>query len=217
MVESKAPSGIFNKEYILKALLSLLFFLVIGCGGGSTDSVEDSQNGSFVEPVLRNSLINIALPSNGTTISASYDQVSAQNVVDGDVTGAFTWSGNLTADYLELDFGEVAYLDSIKIYADPIFFPNFSGVPWIVEVSEDGDQWLRAFFFGIPPSGERGISCDSMRLVTAEKSMFCPYGDETSQFSFGGIDARFLRITIIEPDAAEVLSTFLYEIEIWGI
>lgn len=192
-----------------------LLTLTISCGGGSSSSNPESTSGTtFID---RGSLINVALPIFGTSTSASYDETNASNLADEDTTAAFTWSGNITGDYVEFDFGALVYIDLIKIFGNPIFVPNFDGTPWIVEVSENKTDWRRTFFFGIPPAGSTAISCNSINVTPPENSITCPFNDGTGDFSFGGIDARYLRITITEEDAASVLSTFLFEVQVIGV
>ena len=91
----------------MKYLVLLVASLVLSaCGGGSSSG----GPGTIVQkPVER----NVALSSGGASVSTSYDEGSAEYAIDGDASESLYWSGNITDDFLMIDFGSVVEISDL--------------------------------------------------------------------------------------------------------
>lgn len=118
--------------------------LLAACGGDSQDYSVSTQ-------------INVALPVNGATVTATYDPlVTAAFVNDGDsTTAANFWAGNVTGDTVTIDFGQLRSVKSVTVYTNDTSFNSTSPAKYI-EVSANNTSWQKT---AQPTSGD--IACSS--------------------------------------------------------
>ncbi len=113
---------------VLKSLsfITLLSF-VCACGGGSGD--EDSLRSSTDSNVARSG-----------EVSASFNEDDADLVNDGVTSGLF-WGGNIASDFVQIDFGELKSVSSVRVFTNATGFDSMNPDKWI-ELSEDGLNWM---------------------------------------------------------------------------
>lgn len=198
---------------------SLVFFLALmsACGGGESGG---SSGEPEREKPFRASSVLLTSADNGATISATYDNEHALDVVDGDISEATYWVGNITGDSLEIDFGKVVHLSDITIYASNVFTGRND--IWVVELSDDQVNWTRTFVSG--GGNPDYLYCNAAAFIPAENKMVCNYdviserNDSANCYyaDIEGVQSRYMRIRITESDASEIPHIKIYEVEVRG-
>lgn len=108
-------------------LAALVAFGISACGGGSGAN-DDFLRGSHDQ--------NIALASSGSLATASYDNDNAYLVNDGDQTTSLYWAGNVTDDYVTINFGSEKQLSELTVYTN-----STPPSDWLLELSNNGIAW----------------------------------------------------------------------------
>jgi hypothetical protein len=176
----------FRRVFLLT--ISCLFFLT-GCGGSSSDDTV------FLGEKID---INVALASNASTVSTSYDNQQSK-VIDGDTSTSEYWSGNVTNDSVTVNFGRIRYLKEIRIYTnEPIF--NAITPNRLIELSSNGTDW-----FTTAQANGGDISC--LSLLPATNKITCTYASRQQ--------ARYLRFTTTKINLNAGLVN-VYEMEAIG-
>ncbi len=160
--------------------------LLAGCGGEGQDYSVSTQ-------------INVALPVNGATVTASYDPlVTAAFVNDGDsTTVANFWAGNIPGDTVTIDFGQLRSVKSVTVYTNDTTFNAVSPEKYI-EVSANNTNWQKT----VQPAGG-DIACSSL-LANAVR-MHCAFSAAQS--------IRYFRVRI---DSATPADQRIIEMEALG-
>jgi len=83
---------------------------------------------------------NVALTSNGATMTATYNQESAAYVGDGDTTTSTFWAGNVAGDHVTVDFGQVAKVSDVTVFTNNTSYSS-SNPAVQVQLSLDGQSW----------------------------------------------------------------------------
>lgn len=179
----------------MKSILVLFFsFILASCGGASSSggAPDHTANPGGRDPA------NVALESEGASVSATYDEVGAEYVIDGSTSTSFFWSANITSDSLTIDFGSVFALSEITIYTNDLSFST-SAPSKVVEISQDASNWLTT-------SQITGGDVPCVNSNTGNGRMVCEFGAVQS--------ARYLRLTITAENSPELIQ--IYEIEAVG-
>ncbi len=145
----------FKKDFEMKLISILLTLsLLTACGGGGSDHSTTSNTITG----------NLALPSNGAKVTASYDENSAASVTDGDSTTSLYWAGNIADDAVTVNFTSLAEVTELSIYLNDLSLDTSDPNKYI-EISKDGEAWsATAQFSGGEPCssfslGEGKINC----------------------------------------------------------
>jgi hypothetical protein len=170
----------FKNQLIYFGLSSLL--LLSGCGGSG------SENTEFLGG---NSDINVALASNGSSISTNYDNQQSK-VIDGDTSTSESWAGNAINDYVKIDFKKTRFLKEIKIFTND----NANQANKRIEISTDNSTWKTT-----AQSSGNDIDCTSFSTNTT--NITCTYSSRQQ--------ARYLRFTTLTTDLLNI-----YEIQAFG-
>src|SRR6218665_1120093 len=111
-----------NKGICLSVLCAVAFLLT-ACGGGGGDS----GDGASTTPTAATP-VNVALPANGASLSATYGLGSIAGFVnDGDSTTTTNfWTGNITGDTVTIDFGKLRNVTSVTVYTNNTSFNSGS-------------------------------------------------------------------------------------------
>ncbi|GAA3920918.1 discoidin domain-containing protein [Litoribacillus peritrichatus] len=187
---------------ILKTIALLAVATLYGCGSGGSGSGSGlSSQPSGGSNVIR----NLSLPENGATVTASYDADGARSTVDEDKTAAAFWSGNISNDYIQIDFGQTSQITEINVYTNRLTLGGDD--VWIFEVSNDGVNWERAL---MPNDNDPATySCGTTQLSFGESRVRCVNISPI-------LKARYARLTVTEADASNVAVMRFYEIEVIG-
>lgn len=119
----------------LPALVALSLLLA-ACGGGG-DEASSSSAGASAPPAA----VNVALPANGASASATYGGVTANFVNDGDSTTTTNfWTGNVADDAVTVDFGRLRQVTEISVYTNDTSFSSLNPAKYI-ELSADNSTW----------------------------------------------------------------------------
>ncbi len=182
-----------------KALISLAVIGLVGCGGGGgstgTSTSSNSTSSKIKQTNSQTVKKNVALASNGATVTATYDVDSAQKVIDGDTSTSIHWSGNISNDSVTVDLGSVITLQDLTIYTNDTTFSTSSPTK-IVEISSDGTSWkTTAQLVG----GD--VACQSVSLGNGK--IFCAFVDNQN--------VRFIKVKITTTSDVGLIN--IYEIE----
>ncbi|MEJ2041889.1 MAG: discoidin domain-containing protein [Reinekea sp.] len=176
-----------------KLTLILLCFYLFSCGSESNNDTQESSGQQTTQPD-----INLASEANGASVTASYDQDSAQFVIDGDSTTSLYWSANVTDDFFTIDLGRTASVSAITVYTNDTSYSS-QNPSKIVEVSNDGVTWLETVnAFG----GDLRCSSSS----TGSGRIYCKLSENYSM--------RYLRLTITATTDPGLIQ--IHEVEIMG-
>ena len=136
--------------------ISLILGLLTACGGGG--SAHNTSSNSITG--------NLALPTNGAEVSATYDEDSAAFTTDGDNTTSLYWAGNIADDAVTVNLSSVADVTEISIYTNDL---SLSSNPnKYIEVSKDGEAWSATaqLFDSVIPCTE---------LALADGKIYCKF------------------------------------------
>jgi hypothetical protein len=176
-----------------KLTLILLCFYLFSCGSESNNDTQESSEQQTTQPD-----INLASEANGASVTASYDQDSAQFVIDGDSTTSLYWSGNVTDDTFTIDLGRTASVSAITVYTNDTSYSS-QNPSKIVEVSSDGVTWLETVnVFG----GD--LPCSNS--ATGSGRIYCELSENYSM--------KYLRLTITATTDPGLIQ--IHEVEIMG-
>ena len=179
----------FKNKLLYLGMMSLLF--ISGCGGSGSGS-EDT---TFINGQTD---INVALAINGSSASANYNDIQASKVIDGNTGISESWAGNISEDFVTIDFGKVRSLSRITIYtSDTTFNPNSPNKR--IELSTDisnSSNWKTT-------AQESGGDINCNTLFRTTQTIACSYSTR--------IDARYIRFTSLTSDLLNV-----YEIQATG-
>jgi hypothetical protein len=138
-------------------------------------------------------------PVSATASSASLPRYSTDNIIDGNPLTAWSAFSFVRKDqYITLDLGAMKRLSGLNMYASKMFGTDFFPTDFQIEISRDNSAWASVGKeWGYTPPFQP------------------PYADE---WEFGGINCRYVRITITK---AKTLFLFLHlaqiaEIEVYG-
>lgn len=171
----------------LKAIGLVSVLGLVACGSES-----ESDQGLKTKEVTQ----NVALTSNGATMSATYNQESAAYIGDGDTTASNFWAGNIADDHITVDFGQVAKVADVTVYTNNTSFSS-SNPAVQVELSVDGLSWKTTM---VPSFGSSDIACPT--YTSGSGKLSCTFASAES--------AQYLRIT------TNAASVFIYEVEATG-
>ena len=175
-----------DREMKMKYVIVMALSLLLGACGGSGSPIDPLPPG---DPLVER---NVALASDGATVSTNYDEGSAEYVIDGDTSQSLYWSGNITDDFLKIDFGSVVELLDLTIFTNDLTFSTFNPSK-VIEISVDGNSW---FTTGSLVGGD--IPC--LNSTTGQNRIFC---------EFDGVEsARYLRVTITSEDSPGLIKIF---------
>ncbi len=179
-------------------LSALLVTLLTACGGGggggSTPS--NSTPGGGVTPPQND--VNVALASQGATATATYDNGNADLVNDGDTTVANFWAGNISGDYVTVDFGSSKNVASITVYTNDTGFSS-NNPNKVIEVSNNGTTWLTTADL---TGGD--LRCSSLSMGNGR--IACTFENRT--------DLRYVRFTVTAQNNVGLIH--VYEIQAQG-
>lgn len=163
-----------------------LVLMLSACGS-------ESEESSATKEVTH----NVALSSNGASMTATYNQESAANVGDGDTGTSTFWAGNIAGDQVTVNFGRVAKVTDVTVYTNNTSYSS-SNPAVQVELSLNGQSWKTTMIpsFG----GGADIGCPTWNAGSGKLS--CTFSSEES--------AQFLRITTNSG------SVSIYEVEATG-
>lgn len=120
-----------------------LSMTLAACGGGSSSDsgtgggAPAAGGGSPATPV------NVALPANGASVTATYGGTTANFATDGDTTTtANFWAGNVADDAVTVDFGKLRTVSNVTLYTNDTSFSSGSPAKY-VEVSTDKTTWKK--------------------------------------------------------------------------
>lgn len=174
-------------EFKVIGLVSVLG--LVACGSGS-----ESDTGQKI--VTKQITQNVALTSNGATMSATYNQESAAYIGDGDTTSSTFWAGNIADDQVTVDFGQVAKVADVTVYTSDTSYSS-SDPAVQVELSVDGQSWKTTM---VPSFGSSDIACPT--YTSGSGKLSCTFASVEN--------ARYLRIT------TNAASVSIYEVEATG-
>lgn len=118
--------------------LAALSLLLSACGGGSGGG---GTSAAPPAPAAATGPVNVALPANGATVSATYGGTTANFVNDGDsATTTNFWTGNVADDAVTIDFGRLRQVTEVTVYTNDLSFSSSSPKKYI-EVSADNITW----------------------------------------------------------------------------
>ncbi len=161
--------------------ISISSLLLAGCGGSDSD---DKFLGGSND-------INVALASNGASATATYDNGSAPNVIDGDPTAATDWAGIVSGDSVQINFGQLRYLKEIKIHTNDSSPSNKR-----IEISTDNAVWKTT-------AQNSGVDIPCTTYITNSTSITCTYSSRQQ--------IKYVKFTTLTTDLLNV-----YEIEATG-
>lgn len=141
-----------------------------GSGGGAPSGASNTKEVTH----------NVVLTSNGSSISSSYNDVSAKYIADGDTTTSNFWAGNISGDNLVIDFGQAAKLSDISVYTNNTSY-NSSNPAVKVELSMDKQAWKLT----MNPYGASDIACPTW--IVGNGKISCKFSSDES--------ARYIRVT----------------------
>lgn len=167
-----SSSYALSTKIIFTTLLTGALFLLSACGGSSSDSEESNFLGGTTDS-------NVALASAGAVASANYNGVVAGKVIDGDTSTSEFWSGNVTNDFVSIDFGQTRSIIEIYIYTSDTSF-NSAQPNKLIELSADGNNW-----FSTAQLSGGDISCQNFSLNATR--IYCRFSARQ--------DVRFFKFT----------------------
>ena len=164
--------------------ISLIFGLLTACGGGG--SAHNTSSNSITG--------NLALPTNGAEVSATYDEDSAAFTTDGDNTTSLYWAGNIADDAVTVNLSSVADVTEISIYTNDLSF-NLTNPNKYIEISKDGEAWSAT-----APVSNSGVSC-----------MDSSFGDGKIYCKFSQVqEIQYVRVRVMNGQIN------IHEIEVMG-
>lgn len=173
-----------------KLLLVLSCTALTACGGSS--SPDDDTSGDVVAEK------NVALASNGGTVTAGYDQAGAANVIDGDTTDAKSWTGSAVNDAVTVKFDKAYDVSTIVVYTNHLSTDSSDREKYI-EISSDGSTWKEtALAFGAD------VACSSYSASASESKISCSYN--TAQ------NIQYVRVRLAKANS----TVNVYEIQATG-
>lgn len=175
-----------------KLLLVVSCTALTACGGSSSSTTSgDTSGGVTVEK-------NVALASNGATVTASYDQAGAANVIDGDKTSAKSWTGSAANDAVTVKFNKPYDVSSIVVYINHQSTISGDREKYI-EISSDGSTWKEtALAFGAD------VGCSSYSASASENKISCSYSKAQN--------IQYVRVRLAKANS----KVNIYEIEATG-
>lgn len=167
--------------------VAIITLALAACGGGGSSTSTSSASAPSAS-----SPINVALEANGASVSASYGGPTANFVNDGDsATTTNFWAGNVTDDYVAIDFGRLRNVSEITVFTNDTSFSSSDPAKYI-EVSADGSAWkTTAQAFG----GD--ISCTT--YVAGSGKIRCVFPSAQSIRYFR------VRVTAVSPAAEQIV------------
>ena len=165
-----------KSRYIISLCASAL--LLSACGGTGDDLIGSRYD------------INVALASSGSSVTANYDQDSADNVIDGDNSTASDWAGNASNDNLKIDFGQLRQISQIKIFSNGIS-NNMR-----IDLSSNNSTWFDTL-------QNAGVDIPCTTVTSNSTSITCDFAERKP--------VRYLRFTALTNSLLNV-----YEIEVTG-
>lgn len=174
-----------------KLLLVLSCTALTACGGSS--SPDDNTSGDVVAEK------NVALASNGATVTAGYDQTGAANVIDGDTTSAKSWTGSAANDAVTVKFDKAYDVSTIVVYTNHLSTDSGDREKYI-EISSDGSTWKEtALAFNADVACSRSYSASA-----SESKISCSYN--TAQ------NIQYVRVRLAKANSG----VNVYEIQATG-
>lgn len=174
-----------NTPLALAAALTSL--LLTACGGGGGGGGNDNSR-AFSTPE-----VNVAAASNGAKATATYNNATAKNLIDGDV--ATTWISD-DGSTITVDFGTTRSITKIVLRKVDSSVTLGSNPDILVELSENGSTWTASNMSVY--SG--GIPCTSINS-----------GRTVSTCEMAARNARAIRVTTQNGKSFE-----LQELEVTG-
>lgn len=179
-----------------KLLLVLSCTALTACGGGSSSSSStttsgDSSTSAAVEK-------NVALASNGATVTAGYDQTGAANVIDGDTTSAKSWTGSAANDAVTVKFDKAYDVSTIVVYTNHLSTDSGDREKYI-EISSDGSTWKETAL-----AFNADVACSGYLASASESKISCSYN--TAQ------NIQYVRVRLAKANS----TVNVYEIEATG-
>ncbi len=127
------------QERMLATVLGTLLLAACGGGGGGESSSAAGTPSTPVPAVP----VNVALPANGATVSATYGGSTKDFVNDGDTTTTTNfWAGNIGGDTVTVDFGKLRNVTDVTVYTNDTSFSSSNPSKYI-EVSADNASWKK--------------------------------------------------------------------------
>lgn len=178
----------------MKKLLLVVSCTALTACGGSSSSTTTSGDTSGSVSVEK----NVALASNGGTVTADYDEAGAANVIDGDTTSAKSWTGSATNDAVTVKFDKAYDVSSIVVYINHQSTISSDREKYI-EISSDGSTWKETAIL----SGA-DVACSSYLASASESKISCSYN--TAQ------NIQYVRVRLAKANS----SVNVYEIQATG-
>lgn len=151
-------------------LIMMTTMLLQACGGGG-----DAPPAAAAAPAST-AAVNVALPSNGASVSATYGAGSIDGFVnDGDSTTTTNyWAGNISGDSVTIDFGRIRSVESVTVYTNDLSFSSASPKK-VIEVSLDGNTWLKTAQI---TGGD--IACPTFTTSSSTGRIYCAFASAQS-------------------------------------
>jgi len=174
----------FKKDFKMKLIsISLILGLLTACGGGGSGHSTSSNSITG----------NLALPTNGAEVSATYDEDSAAFTTDGDNTTSLYWAGNIADDAVTVNFGSVAEVTEISIYTNDLSFDSTNPNKYI-EISIDAETWNTTGLTSVD------VTCSEFSI--GDGKVFCKFKEMQ--------EIQYVRVRVMNGDIN------IYEIEVMG-
>jgi hypothetical protein len=141
---------IFMNRQLRLLCLAFTPLILAACGSDSS-----SSSTTTAPPAVAPATVNVALPANGASVSATYGSGSTDNFVnDGDSANTTNfWAANVTGDKATIDFGRLRNVSEITVYTNDTSYS--SGTPTKdIEISADNATWKKT---ALPLGGD--ITC----------------------------------------------------------
>ncbi|MEH6346330.1 MAG: discoidin domain-containing protein [Bermanella sp.] len=163
--------------------ISIMLGLLTACGGGGSGHSTSSNTITG----------NLALPTNGAEVSATYDENSAAFTTDGDNTTSLYWAGNIADDAVTVNLSSIAEVTELSIYTNDSSF-NTSNPSKYIEISIDGETWNT--------TGVASVDVNCSEFSVGDGKVLCKFNEAQ--------EIQYVRVRVMNGDIN------IYEIEAMG-